>query len=197
MKSNYAAVQAELKSFFHQVVKCVTTHRAHYCYLLWINQFCVAVILLSLCRYPEGKEVSPSLTISVTPSTDPFAGWEISFCAECALLEFNTCSFHKISEARLCGAIWDAVQINIYCKSRVGRGAVEGAKGLHYGVGVLRRGRDGPEAPSEMLAQHGSCLPGHGFRRVKSEKTNLPVDLSGEIWIVWILMAGCNDDEGV
>lgn len=32
-----------------------------------------------------------------------------------------------------------------------------------------------------MLARHGSSLPDLGFRTVKSEKTNLPVDLSGEI----------------
>ena len=53
-------------------------------------------------------------------------------------------------------------------------------------LGSRERGRDGPEAPSMMLAQHGSSLPGLGVRREKSEKTNLPVDLSGEIWIVFL-----------
>lgn len=37
-----------------------------------------------------------------------------------------------------------------------------------------------------MPALHGSSLPGLGFKRIKSEKTNLPVDLSGEIWIVFL-----------
>lgn len=47
-----------------------------------------------------------------------------------------------------------------------------------------------------MPAQHGSSLPGLAFRRVESEKTNLPVDLSGDIWIVF-LDGRCNDDGGI
>lgn len=89
------------------------------------------------------------------------------------------CSFHKISKKQ---AAWsngyDMMQGSIYCSSRVGWGCNWGTT---VRSGSWERGRDGPEAPSKMLARHGSSLPGLGFRRVKSEKTNLPVDLSGEV----------------
>lgn len=47
-----------------------------------------------------------------------------------------------------------------------------------------------------MQARHGSSLPGLGFKRVKSERTNLPVDLSGEIWIVFFGWRGAMAMEG-
>lgn len=74
-------------------------------------------------------------------------------------------------------------------------GAAGGAEVALQGLGP-ERGRDGPEAPSNMLAQHGSSLPGHSIRRKKSKETNLPVDLSGHIWIVFF-MAVCSDDGGI
>lgn len=73
----------------------------------WIDQFG----LLSLSHCTEGKEVSPTHAISVPHESS--SGWRISFCVESTLLKFQRCSFHKISEVRLYGAIWDAVQGNI------------------------------------------------------------------------------------
>lgn len=98
------------------------------------------------------------------------------------LLTFKTCSFHKISKKQTaqgnkwcCSYTVDAEGWLGWRSMGVGKGRGQG--GCTVGLGSWERGRDGPKAPSEMPARHGSSQPGLGFRGVKSEKTNLPVDL--------------------
>lgn len=61
------------------------------------------------------------------------------------------------------------VQESMQCSKSVWRDAVGGGKGVSLvGWGPERdSGRDGPEAPGEMPAQHGSSLPGLGVRERK------------------------------